>query len=376
MTTSREIDYNRYLTIYREVSVPPHPCPRRKGRGNYPGSVPWLGCTLGGILASTAANIVQDSRDWSLSWYPEGRSDSFNKEAILACAPPISGVYGLFNGDCQIFIGESANIQEALLQHERQTEFHSRHLQPTGFTFEPCEDELRKTKAAALIAKYRPVLQTAAALTEPYLLTDDLVVDERDVIGENLLNLSGDQQFPEHERNERPQNRRSYRRLTVALLWTMIASALAIFYFGVPVENRQASGANEKIAKNEPSSDSLVVAKPHGRAPLPAAKQTQAVAQALTPDKVNPLVHGIDADQSSQKWSVQISAAPTKDIAQTLMERLKADGYDGHVLPVEVNGKPYFRVRVGPFDGREEAESARQALAERANYRNAYLTRE
>jgi DedD protein len=70
---------------------------------------------------------------------------------------------------------------------------------------------------------------------------------------------------------------------------------------------------------------------------------------------------------------VQISAAPAQEIADTLMQRLKADGYVGYVVPAEVNGKSYFRVRVGPFDRREEAESARQSLAQQASYRDAYL---
>jgi cell division septation protein DedD len=357
----------------------PHPCPLPQGKRESFGAYSAVRLYIGGILTSTAANIVQDSRNWSLSWFPEGRSDSFTKEAILACAPPLSGVYGLFNGDCQVFIGESANIQEALLRHESETEFHSRHLRPTGFTFEPCGEELRKTKVTALIAKYRPVLQTKAAFTEPYLLTDDLVIDERDVIGEKLLNLTDDRQFPEHERHESPQSRRSYARLTVILLSTLTASALAIFYFGMAADNRihvQASAANQKTENKERSSDTHVAASPLNRGALPAAKGTQGVEQAAVQDKAKPVAHSIEADQTGQKWSVQISSVPEKDIADTLMDRLKAAGYDGHVVPAEVNGKSYFRVRVGPFDGREEAESARQSLAERADYRNAYLTRE
>lgn len=324
------------------------------------------------ILTSSAANLIQDSRNWSLSWYPDGRSDSFTREAILACAPPASGVYGLFNGDCQVFIGESANIQEALLRHESETEFHSRHLQPTGFTFEPCPEEVRKSKAAALIAKYRPVLQTEAALTEPYLLTDDLIVNERDLIGENLLALGGNQQFPEHERDERPKVRRprpKKRTLTIALIWILIAGALAIFYFGVPVGYRinvQASNASQNTERGLTKFDTPAAAMLVDRAPEPAAARA----------KANPLEHAVESVNARNKWSVQISAAPARDIADTLVQRLEADGYAGYVVPAEVNGKPFFRVRIGPFDGREEAELARQSVAQQERYRDAYLIRE
>ncbi len=92
----------------------------------------------------TAANTEKEAIGWTLSWKPDGRCNSFTREAILAYAPPTSGVYGLFNFDCQVFIGESANIQEALLRHESESDFQSRHLQPTGFTFEPCSVELCK----------------------------------------------------------------------------------------------------------------------------------------------------------------------------------------------------------------------------------------
>src|SRR5258706_4977522 len=114
----------------------------------------------------TTAHIDKEAMRWNLSWHPEGRCDSFTKEAILDCAPPTSGVYALFNFDCQVFIGESANIQEALLRHESETDFQSGHLRPTDFTFEPCAAELRAAKAAELIARFRPVLQTEATLIE------------------------------------------------------------------------------------------------------------------------------------------------------------------------------------------------------------------
>ena len=86
------------------------------------------------MLKPTIASYDKEAVGWSLSWHPDGRCDSFTKEAILACAPPTSGVYGLFNFDCQVFIGESPNIQEALLRHESETDFQSQPLRPTGFT--------------------------------------------------------------------------------------------------------------------------------------------------------------------------------------------------------------------------------------------------
>jgi DedD protein len=76
----------------------------------------------------------------------------------------------------------------------------------------------------------------------------------------------------------------------------------------------------------------------------------------------------------SKNWSVQISATPAKNIADTLIQQLKAKGYDGYMVQAEVKGQTYYRVRVGHFNAREEAESVRQSLARQEGYRDAYLT--
>src|SRR5262245_37862282 len=131
---------------------------------------------------------------WSLSWQPEGRCNSFTREAILASAPPSSGVYGVFNFDCQIFIAESANIREALLGHESKNDFQN--LKPTGFTFELCADKLRKVWAGELIERFHPVLQTGAALTGGGSPSHDARIS------------ADDMEFPSHEREKLADARR------------------------------------------------------------------------------------------------------------------------------------------------------------------------
>ena len=158
-------------------------------------------------LNPTAANIDKEVARWC--WLPDGRCNSFTKGAILLFAPPTSGVYGLFNSDCQVFIGESANIQEALLRHESEPDFQSQHLQPTGFTFEPCAAELRKSKADELIAKFHPVLQTEAVLTETWSATNDPRVSEAG-LGRHEKTYSDHQQFPLHEREKESKVRRHF----------------------------------------------------------------------------------------------------------------------------------------------------------------------
>lgn len=201
-------------------------------------------------MKPTAANIDTEALRWSLSWLPEGRCDSFTKGAIRLFAPPTSGVYGLFNSDCQVFIGESANIQEALLRHERETDFRSQRLRPTGFTFDPCTAELRKTKAAELIARFHPVLQTEAALNETWSASNGPQISEAGSSGQEE-NYSDHPEFPLHEREKQPKVRRRFyfkRPQGAALAAILVASLIVIFYLAT---QRRTNGLNPTSGQAE-----------------------------------------------------------------------------------------------------------------------------
>jgi cell division septation protein DedD len=371
-------------------------------------------------LKPTAASIDKEDVGWSLSWQPDGHCDRFTREAILACAPPTSGVYGLFNNDCQVFIGESANIQEDLLRHESETDFQSRHLQPTGFTFEPCAAELRESKANELIARFCPVLQTDAALTETCLPSDGSTASWVPLGGQKVETPADHQEFPVHERDERPKVRPPFSfkgKQAVAFAAMLVASAVVAIYLGIPIGqniHEGVNGAGEKpLARNSvmqsPASDQTEIGlRPHntsskeavgglakkrtepakpdvhaiGSTPNGALSATakrvsaadgsdvQAVAKS---EKSKPRAHFADNADLSKKWSVQISATPAKDIADSLVQRLKTKGYDGYVVQADVKGQTYYRVRVGHFDARQEAESVRQSLSRQEGFGDAYL---
>jgi SPOR domain len=306
-----------------------------------------------------------------VSWLPEGHCDSFTKGAILLFAPPTSGVYGLFYFDCQVFIGESANIQEALLRHESGTDFRSQHLQPTGFTFEPCAAELRKSKADELIAKFHPVLQTEAALTESWSAPNGPRVSEAG-LGGHEETYGDHQQFPLHEREKQSKVRRHFyfkRTHGAALAAMFVTSVIVILYLDTPSGKniqKQANEAEEKLQERTSITQ------------LPTGGQTDL---SLRPQKISSIDtdsgttnHSAEPTPVSKKWSVQVAAPPAKDIADTLLQRLKAKGYDGYVLQAEVKGQSYYRVRVGYFDSREKAESVRQSLTRQEGYPDAYIT--
>jgi cell division septation protein DedD len=369
------------------------------------------------ILKPTAASIDKEAVRWSLSWHPDGYCNSFSKGAILLFAPPTSGVYGLFNFDCQVFIGESANIQESLLRHKSRTDFQSQYLQPTGFTFEPCVAELRKSKAEELIARFHPVLQTEAALSETFSRpSNGPTMSGEGLAGKRLKTYPDHQEFPLDERGQEPKLRRHFyfkRTHSDALAAMFVASVIGIFYFGVPaskhiqqvkplprftatqplasgrdgaglrpqkVSSIDTAGAKQSTGPTPVKPDIHVSAvTPKGPVRFPAKRASAAdgarVQAFLEPAKTSSIAHSAGGD-SNKEWSVQISAAPAQDIADALVQRLKASGYDGYVVRAEVKGHTYYRVRVGHFDAREEAESVRRSLTRQGGYRDAYLTRD
>src|SRR5262245_16051575 len=367
------------------------------------------------ILNPTTANIDKEAVR-SLYWPPDGRCDSFTKGAILLFAPPTSGVYGLFNFDWQVFIGESANIQEALLRHQNEPDFQSQHLQPTGFTFELCAADLRKFKANELIAKFHPVLQTEAALTQTWSATNGRRVSEAGLGGREET-YSDHQEFPLHEREKRSKVRRHFyfkRTHGAALAAIFVASIIVVFHLYTPAGKniqKQTNEAGEKpprrtsitqLPTRGPTEISLspqkvssidtdggfanqsaepTPAKPDIHASATTRNRTVGFVTKSTPvtdragiqTKTRPVTHTSGSANLSKKWSVQVAAPPAKDIADTLLERLKAKGYDGYVVQAEVKGQSYYRVRVGYFDSREKAESVLQSLMRQEGYPDAYL---
>ena len=89
--------------------------------------------------------------------------------------------------------------------------------------------------------------------------------------------------------------------------------------------------------------------------------------------KMGPAIGAARSSEFRKEWSVQISAAPAKEIADRLVRQLKTKGYDGYSVQTKIKGHDYYRVRVGHFNTREQAESVRQSLARLEGFRDAYL---
>jgi cell division septation protein DedD len=265
-------------------------------------------------------------------------------------------VYGLFNFDYQLFIGEAANIQQALLHHQSDIDAQPAHLRPTGFTFEPCSAELRKLKSDELIAVFRPVLQTHARLRNGGRKTNVTTLRPVGVrrVTENLVDQ---QEFPLVEQTHigaRRRSRLSLRHAAVAAVF--VPAAVAILYFGAP----PSSSAQKEL---DPVSTMAVASFTTGSQPDPN----------FEPPPTPRLADDSKTGARSKTWSVQVAALPDKDVADRMVQQLIASGHDSYVVRAEVKGQTFYRVRVGRYDVQQQAESLRQVLAREGGHEGAFL---
>ena len=82
---------------------------------------------------------------------------SFTSSSVREHAPALSGVYGISNAGEWIYIGETDNIQAALLGHLQESNTVLRKHRPTGFVFEICDRAKRNNRQDRLVLEYEPV---------------------------------------------------------------------------------------------------------------------------------------------------------------------------------------------------------------------------
>ena len=71
-------------------------------------------------------------------------------------------------------------------------------------------------------------------------------------------------------------------------------------------------------------------------------------------------------------WRAQVDAFPDERSAKLLVDRLKNKGYNAYVSEVQFRGKPWYRVSIGKYGTREEADKVVGALKGKENYAKAF----
>jgi cell division protein FtsN len=83
------------------------------------------------------------------------------------------------------------------------------------------------------------------------------------------------------------------------------------------------------------------------------------------------------AEVSAQKedgkvWRAQVNAFPDERSAKQIVDRLKNKGYNAYVTEVQNKGRSWFRVSVGKFNSREEADKMAETLRSKENFPKAF----
>lgn len=89
--------------------------------------------------------------------FSEKIARSFLATDVRRHAPAGSGVYGISNAGEWVYIGSTANIQDALMQHLGEAGTQLAKRLPTGFVFEVCDQAQRSRRQDELVREYEPV---------------------------------------------------------------------------------------------------------------------------------------------------------------------------------------------------------------------------
>jgi len=90
--------------------------------------------------------------------------------------------------------------------------------------------------------------------------------------------------------------------------------------------------------------------------------------------KATPALENAEQKDMGKTWSVQLNAFPDERSAKQLVDRLKNKGYKAVISEARNKGKVWYRVRVGQYSSREDADKALENFKTRENFDKAFAT--
>jgi cell division septation protein DedD len=361
-----------------------------------------------------------------VTWRANGDYYSFREDMIRVHTPAASGVYGLYNFRHQILIGNSANIQHALLRHLGDTKFRFRRFVPTGFVFELCAPELRESRTQELIREYDPILQASrpfTALWHSWMTRNAMAFCPSSAAVKSPASDRGKKDATDSEKKKSKRFRLGREQLAMAATgFSAMLLVMGVIMLPArlkdepgtawqvasieksltsdPVEERQAaslttpgirdfrdslprqSKASESDSETKSRHPAETVGQPRepqifiaseqapdddfaraeSKSALPKAKQQRPQRPVLA-----------KKEQRENAWAVQAMATPDRRIAIDWLEKLKARGYDAFLIDAEIKGQTWYRVRAGSFSTRQEAEALRKILQSKEGFGDAFV---
>jgi cell division septation protein DedD len=132
-------------------------------------------------------------------------------------------------------------------------------------------------------------------------------------------------------------------------------------------EDKPAPAKPEKIAQAVTKQNSDSEAAPA----RPSENKAEKSARADESAKKVQATAAQPADQG-KVWRAQVNAFPDDRSARQIVDRLKNKGYNAYVTEVENRGKTWYRVNVGKYSSRDEADKMVELLRNKENYPKAF----
>jgi len=125
--------------------------------------------------------------------------------------------------------------------------------------------------------------------------------------------------------------------------------------------------------KNKPPAPATATPKPAAKpAPAPAPAVKQAPAKPASADPLGDLARAKAATAEPFVYFIQVGAFGKAEDAETQRAKLSLTGVEAKVTEKEQSGRQVYRVRVGPYDRKDEAEKIKGQI-ESAGYETALV---
>jgi cell division septation protein DedD len=136
--------------------------------------------------------------------------------------------------------------------------------------------------------------------------------------------------------------------------------------------------AEEKSKDVKPAEKVATETKPPEKTEPPATKRAEKKVEmsappAETAKRVETMETAPERDQG-RIWRVQVNAYPDERSAKLIVDRLKNKGYNAYVTEAQNKGKTWFRVSVGKYGTREEADKIVEVLKSKENFTKAFVS--
>ncbi len=149
-----------------------------------------------------------------------------------------------------------------------------------------------------------------------------------------------------------------------------------IIKVSMPTESQPAAAQNFNFYKALPKGETTALGSginhrstlPAPETPPPATmSQTETARPAVAPvertSEPSTPIQKSGKEERQTSWILQASASSREEDAQSLGKRLRSKGYKAEVKPVQVKGKTWFRVYVGPYTTAGAAKEAAAKLS-------------